>query len=285
LQFLQRDPSARRSISTSAGAHRLQPKGLMMMMQALNPPPRVLLAEDDDDIRWGLAELLMKRRCVVFEAKNGTQLLDYLASSMLLSKMRPIPDVIVSDIRMPGFNGLSILEGLRGAGWMTSFILLTAFGDTATRERALAMGATAFFDKPIDLDRLEEEVIRAARIERTKPSHERRAVPSVLESAPLSTATRALEAEGIESLMVVRSGSSGYELSGVLSAKRLAGTPPGEHAIVRNLSRSWKDEPAGGAAGVLIARLARREIERLPILVHGDPDRPLRIAYLDRLAD
>jgi CheY-like chemotaxis protein len=256
-----------------------------MKTQSLNPPPRVLLAEDDDDIRSALAELLSKRGCVVFEAKNGTQLLDYLASSMLLSKVRPIPDVIVSDIRMPGFNGLSILEGLRGAGWMTSFILLTAFGDDGTRDRALAMGATAFFDKPIDLDRLEDEVIRAARAERAKPSHERRAMPSILETAPLSTANQALEAEGIESLIVVRSGSLGYELSGVLPAKLLSGRASAGQASVKSLTRPWRDEPASGAAGALIAKLARREIMRLPILVHGDPDRTLKIAYVDRLAD
>jgi CheY-like chemotaxis protein len=256
-----------------------------MKKESLNPPPRVLIAEDDEEIRWGLAELLESRGCVVFEAQNGTQLLDYLASSMLLSKLRPIPDVIVSDIRMPGFNGLSILEGLRGAGWMTAFILLTAFGDEATRERALAMGATAFLDKPIDLERLEDEVIRAARAERAKPWHERRAMPGILESATLTTANRALEAEGIESLLVLRPGASGYELSGVLSARALARGTGSEEGSVKSLTRPWKDESArSGAAGALIGKLARKEIVRLPVLLHGDPDRALKVTYIERLA-
>lgn len=133
------------------------------------PAYRLLLAEDDDEIRWSLVDLFTGRGFDVLSVPSGAELLDYIASSMLLEHNRPVPDVIVSDIRMPGFNGLSILEGLRDAGWPIPFILVTAFGDAETRERALLAGATAYFDKPLDLAKLEAAVMRAAESRRAKP--------------------------------------------------------------------------------------------------------------------
>jgi DNA-binding response OmpR family regulator len=54
---------------------------------------------------------------------------------------------------MPIASGLSVLESLRKANWRTPVILMTAFGDDATRARAEALGAV-LFDKPFDVDDL-----------------------------------------------------------------------------------------------------------------------------------
>lgn len=66
-------------------------------------------------------------------------------------------DLIVSDIRMPTFTGLQLLEHLRRAHRRTPVILMTAFGDEATRRQAENLMAV-LFDKPFDLDDLRTAV-------------------------------------------------------------------------------------------------------------------------------
>ena len=64
-------------------------------------------------------------------------------------------DLIVTDIRMPGQTGLSIVEGLRNGSkpgsWRIPVMLMTAFGDAETHAEAKRLGAV-IFDKPFDLD-------------------------------------------------------------------------------------------------------------------------------------
>lgn len=127
-------------------------------------PVRVLLAEDDDELRWALAEVFRHSGYDVTAVSNGAKLVDALAGC-LLPGGRP-PDVVITDMRMPGFNGLRVLEGFRAAGWPTPFIVITAFGDEETRRRAKRAGATAFLDKPIDPLEL-EEAVRSAVAERS----------------------------------------------------------------------------------------------------------------------
>ncbi len=114
-------------------------------------PPRILLAEDDDEVRRALATLLQQQGYRVITAASGDVMLDRLASSLLLEhRTEAPPDVVVADIRMPGFNGLSILEGVRDAGWTLPYFVITAFGDQSIRDKALRLGATGYFDKPFD---------------------------------------------------------------------------------------------------------------------------------------
>jgi DNA-binding NtrC family response regulator len=122
-------------------------------------PRRVLLAEDDADMRRLLAQALRDDGYDVLEARNGSQLLDSIAALALEPDCDEPVDMIISDLRMPGRNGLSILAGLRDAQWMTPFILITAFGDDDTHAEAHRLGASAVFDKPFDVDDLRTAVL------------------------------------------------------------------------------------------------------------------------------
>ncbi len=122
-------------------------------------PPCVLVAEDDDDIRQMLVAALERDGYEVLEAKDGGELLDHVGSSLLFGDIFPRPDVIVSDIRMPGFTGLEVLAGLRDASWSTPVVLITAFGSEEAHQEALRLGADAIFDKPFDVDDLRTVVL------------------------------------------------------------------------------------------------------------------------------
>jgi len=120
----------------------------------------VLVAEDDADTRALVAFGLRRDGYEVEEVSDGGKLLDKIASSMLFRECDP-PDVIVSDVRMPGFSGLTILCGLRSAGWMTPIILITAYANDELREHAREWGA-AVMEKPFDIDDLRTAVMNIA---------------------------------------------------------------------------------------------------------------------------
>lgn len=116
---------------------------------------RLLLAEDDPELRETLAALLRLEGYSVRTMPDGVELLDFLAAWILRRTTPPSPDAapadaLITDIRMPGFNGLQIVAGLRAKGWRLPIIVITAFGSPEVRERIRSLGDTEVFDKPID---------------------------------------------------------------------------------------------------------------------------------------
>ncbi|HSQ65636.1 MAG TPA: response regulator [Polyangiaceae bacterium] len=121
--------------------------------------PRVLVADDDDDMRALIVAALGEDGYEISEARNGRELLDRVAPSMLFDEASHAPDVIVTDVRMPGVNGLSVLAGLRDTGWATPIILITAFDKDQIRAQGSELGADAVFHKPFDVDDLRTAVL------------------------------------------------------------------------------------------------------------------------------
>ncbi len=130
-------------------------------VEAPSHPKRILLAEDDDELRWALTELLRSEGYEIVAVADGNELLEHLGAAMLLERRDMPPDVIVSDIRMPGMSGVRLLESVRDRGWTTPVVLMSAFADREMRLTALELGATAFFDKPLDLVELQRVIARA----------------------------------------------------------------------------------------------------------------------------
>jgi DNA-binding response OmpR family regulator len=117
------------------------------------PLGNVLLAEDDPELLDLLASYLRRRGYRVFCAPDGEALVQRVERSVPSGPL-PAIDVIVSDIYMPGIDGLTVLEELREGGRRIPTILMTAFGSADVRERGLELGAEAVLVKPFDLGRL-----------------------------------------------------------------------------------------------------------------------------------
>jgi DNA-binding response OmpR family regulator len=121
---------------------------------------RILLAEDDDELRGALARALRLSGYAVTECRHGLDLLEQL--SCLDTPAEPEDfDLIVSDVRMPGVTGLSVLEGLAELDQAPPVILITAFGDEETHAAAKRSGAIAMIDKPFELEDLLDRVYEA----------------------------------------------------------------------------------------------------------------------------
>lgn len=125
--------------------------------------PRVIVAEDDPDVRRLVAVALRGHGYDIIEARTGAELLDELGQFLISGEGTGRPDVIISDIRMPGFTGLEIVAGLRQAEWWsTVLVLMTAFADRETRDEAQRIGVDALFEKPFDIDDLVTAVVNMA---------------------------------------------------------------------------------------------------------------------------
>ena len=117
-------------------------------------PARIVLAEDDDSMRRLVAAVLRRDGFEVLEIEDGVGLLERVGKSILGRSHAGSIQLIIADNRMPVLSGLDVLGRLRRADDATPFILITAFGDTATHSEAARLGASAVFDKPFDLDDL-----------------------------------------------------------------------------------------------------------------------------------
>ena len=120
--------------------------------------PCILLAEDDTEMRRLLAEAFREEGYGVRECTNGFKLLERLGNKLVAREVLHYDaeefDLIISDIRMPGVTGLSVLEGIHMFEGFPPMILITAFGDEETHARAAELGATAVFDKPFEIEDL-----------------------------------------------------------------------------------------------------------------------------------
>jgi len=123
--------------------------------------PTVLLIEDDTEMREMLATALRRDGCIVIEAADGDDALEWLGIGILDGEPSHLPALIVSDIRLPYFTGLDILEGISISPRRTPVILITGFGDEETHARAAELGAVCVLDKPFSMEAL-RSAVRAA---------------------------------------------------------------------------------------------------------------------------
>jgi DNA-binding response OmpR family regulator len=132
-------------------------------------------------MRAMLAERLRTQGLDVIEAASGTELFGYVGAASTDPPSVAVPDLVVTDVHMPGFSGLEVLELVREAGWTMPAIIITAFSDEATRAEAHRLGAAAVFDKPFELGDLVAAALRLA------ASFSARSAPAGARSAPAAS--------------------------------------------------------------------------------------------------
>jgi DNA-binding response OmpR family regulator len=117
-------------------------------MRACELPPHVLLAEDDEPMREMLAGLLRDEGYDVTEVDNGAQLIRVLE---LAGASKLQVELVITDVRMPGFSGLEVLEYMRFTGWSVPVIVMTSAGDERTHAEARDLDASEVLDMPFEI--------------------------------------------------------------------------------------------------------------------------------------
>ena len=145
---------------------------------------RILVVDDEPSARTGLERLLRQAGYAVDTAKDG---IDALA----VASEHP-PDVVVTDLKMPEMDGMTLLGKLRESDRDLPVIVATAFGDVSSAVAAMRGGAADYLTKPIDFDALLVAIERA---------RERRALR--VEAENLRRQLRERDAEGLQGLIGV----------------------------------------------------------------------------------
>ncbi len=108
---------------------------------------RVLVVEDDDDVRDMIVTLLKSKRYDVAWASDAFKAIGKLGEVA--------PDAVVTDLVLPGIDGIELLRHARKRDPNSIGIVMTAHGDVSTAVRAMREGATDFVVKPLDVDQLD----------------------------------------------------------------------------------------------------------------------------------
>ena len=149
----------RRHVTTQCGSTRGAKAQDVEIVESTQPAAsHLLIAEDDREMRRFLVECFREEGYRVTEEENG----EALRRRILASGRSPgtsAPDILVSDIRLPGLTGLELLEQLRESDWSLPVILITAFGDESVHREGERLGAAMVLDKPFDT----EELLNAVR--------------------------------------------------------------------------------------------------------------------------
>ncbi|MEF3168542.1 MAG: sigma-54 dependent transcriptional regulator [Deltaproteobacteria bacterium] len=115
--------------------------------------PRILIVDDDRSLREFLEIFLAKDGYKVVSATDGRQALEILASERI--------SLVLSDIRMPGMDGVSLLKEIKREKPSLPVILITAFASLDTAVAAMREGAWDYITKPFRIDELRKVVQKA----------------------------------------------------------------------------------------------------------------------------
>jgi DNA-binding NtrC family response regulator len=125
--------------------------------------PVILIVDDEKNIREGLGRAL-RRSYDILLAESGTAALDLLSENSV--------DVMLSDLRMPGMDGMTLMQRALAVSPHLICILLTAYGNIETAVEAMRSGATDFLTKPVNLDQLELVLTRVLRSRRAETENQ-----------------------------------------------------------------------------------------------------------------
>lgn len=114
---------------------------------------RVLVVEDDENVRIGVEQAV---------ALAGFPVSAYASAADALADIAPgAPVVIVSDVRMPGIDGLQLLERVMTIDPQIPVVLISGHADISTAVGAMQVGAYDFIEKPFSSDHIAGRVARA----------------------------------------------------------------------------------------------------------------------------
>ena len=130
------------------------------MVVQTDRPYKLLVVDDEDDVapmfRQSMRQDVRQGRYKLLFAGSGTEALECL-------EREPDIDLVITDINMPGMDGLALLERLSGRSADLRSVVLSAYGDMKNIRAAMGLGAVDFVVKPVDFDDMRETIERTLR--------------------------------------------------------------------------------------------------------------------------
>ncbi|MGI9308511.1 MAG: nitrogen regulation protein NR(I), partial [Gammaproteobacteria bacterium] len=171
----------------------------------MNGGPKVWVIDDDASVRWVLEKALQQASMQVRSFDNADVVLNILSEEQ--------PDVLVTDIRMPGADGLEIVHRVDALDLSLPVIVITAHSDLDNAVAAYQAGAFEYLPKPFDVDEAVALVQRAAKITRptvlTDPDEVNRITGMVGQAPGMQQVFRSIGRLSKSSMTVLITGESG----------------------------------------------------------------------------
>lgn len=165
----------------------------------------VWIIDDDRSIRWVLEKALSKAGMEVSSFENGSGILDTLKHAQ--------PDALMTDIRMPGIDGLELLKQVQAEYPDLPVIVMTAHSDLDSAVSAYQKGAFEYLPKPFDIDEAVELAQRACELSNEKSQGakpELEQMPEIIGKAPaMQEVFRAIGRLSRSNITVLINGESG----------------------------------------------------------------------------
>jgi DNA-binding NtrC family response regulator len=128
------------------------------MNQALkNTLNAIWIIDDDQSMRWVLEKTLVNNGYGVTAFESGSVAL----ASFKRTPLEQRPNLIITDVRMPGINGFDLMKQIKNISPQTPIIVMTAYTDLDTTAQTFHEGAFEYLPKPFDIDDALELVARA----------------------------------------------------------------------------------------------------------------------------
>ena len=165
---------------------------------------RVWVVDDDQSVRWVLEQALKQADIEARSFERGELLLEALDSD--------VPDVLITDVRMPGMDGFTLLDRLSRQAPELPVIVVTAHSDLENAVAAYQGGAFEYLPKPFDVDEAVELVRKAARHSghEIAPGNTGGDIPSLIGQAPaMQEVFRSIGRLARSSMTVLITGESG----------------------------------------------------------------------------
>ena len=177
----------------------------------------IWIVDDDPSIRFVLEKALARENLATRSFTNPREVLEALSALPAGDPARQGPQVLVSDIRMPGGSGLQLLEQVREKDPELPVIIMTAYSDLDSAVSAFQSGAFEYLPKPFDLPKAVALIRRAVEeSSREQVAEERQsAMPEMLGQAPaMQDVFRAIGrlSQSLVTVLITGESGSGKEL-------------------------------------------------------------------------
>jgi DNA-binding NtrC family response regulator len=114
---------------------------------------KVLVVDDDPVVGQSFDRVLSRKGYAVITAANGDEALAKLATEKY--------DIVFTDLRMPGMDGLEVAERVKARQPWTPVVIVTGYGSKPSEDRARALGVAEFLNKPLSPEMIEDSAAKA----------------------------------------------------------------------------------------------------------------------------
>jgi DNA-binding response OmpR family regulator len=160
-------------------------------------PVKVLVVDDEKQICQNVKKILSKKNCQVTLALNAQEALEKLAKDSY--------SLLISDMVMPGQNGLALLKLVKQQWPLTKAVIMTAYASTDTAMKAIRLGAVDYIQKPFTPDELRSRVDMAlsGKLKEVQTSNDEREMIDVIDLDAPFEAKEVAEATGEEYVKIL----------------------------------------------------------------------------------